>query len=151
LWLVVAGWVEGELAQQLPGVFSEDADVPVQGQDQHAGAGMAAAQPDVVQAAARAQGDHAAGIDLVAAQAGVGRQRARAGQPGTWGGFGPGGVGLGGRAAAQRAVGSLGVVVGPEGVELWAWSCSAVVARGWRASHFLRVWWKRSTLPQVCG
>jgi hypothetical protein len=26
-----------------------------------------------------------------------------------------------------------------------------VLARGWAASHFLRVWWKRSTFPQVVG
>jgi len=32
-----------------------------------------------------------------------------------------------------------------------SWVCSWVrlVARGWRISQRLRVWWKRSTLPQV--
>ena len=26
-----------------------------------------------------------------------------------------------------------------------------VAGRGWPVSHFLRVWWKRSTFPQVVG
>ena len=26
-----------------------------------------------------------------------------------------------------------------------------MVAAGWAVSHLLRVWWKRSTLPQVVG
>jgi len=34
-----------------------------------------------------------------------------------------------------------------------SWVCSSVMvaARGWPVRAFLRVWWKRSTLPQVVG
>jgi hypothetical protein len=36
-------------------------------------------------------------------------------------------------------------------VSSWVCSSAIVAARGWSVSHFLRVWWKRSTLPQVVG
>jgi len=36
-------------------------------------------------------------------------------------------------------------------VSSWYCSSAMVVARGWWLSHFLRVWWKRSILPQVVG
>ena len=46
--MVVPGGVEGQLAQQFAGV-GEDADMQVADQDQYAGAGVAAAESDVVQ------------------------------------------------------------------------------------------------------
>jgi hypothetical protein len=55
-WLVVPGRVEGELAEQGSSGLVQDADVPVDHQDQQVGAGVAAAQADVVQAAVVAQG-----------------------------------------------------------------------------------------------
>ncbi len=33
----------------------------------------------------------------------------------------------------------------------WVCSSAMVAARGWLVSHFLSVWWKRSTFPQVVG
>ncbi len=54
-------------------------------------------------------------------------------------------------ASVQGAVWPAGVVVGDEGVERVC--SSAIVAGwlGWACSHFFRVCWKRSTLPQVVG
>ena len=66
-------------------------------------------------------------------------------------GFGSGRVGLGGGAAAQGPVRPDGVVVA---ANRFSWRCS--LGHRWRpaagaASHFFRVWWNRSTLPQVWG
>ena len=61
----VAGGVQGELSDELAGVAVEDADVQVVDEQGDAGAGEAAAQADVVQAAAVAQGDGAGGVDAV--------------------------------------------------------------------------------------
>jgi hypothetical protein len=70
--LVVPGWVEDEVAQELT-VLSQDPDVQVVNEDQDAGAGVASPETDVVQAAVGAQRDDAAGIDEVASDPGVGR------------------------------------------------------------------------------
>ena len=53
-------------------------------------------------------------------------------------------------APVERPMGSDRVVVAPEAVELGL-DLATVRARRCLASHFLRVWWKRSTLPQVWG
>jgi hypothetical protein len=113
LWLVVPGWVEDEVAQELT-VLSQDPDVQVVNEDQDAGAGVASAETDVVQAAVVAQGDDAAGIDEVASDPGMWGEGERAGGDG----FGAGGVGHGGRPPADGAVRALGVVGVAEAVEL---------------------------------
>jgi hypothetical protein len=71
LWLVVLGRVELEFSQELA-VVGEDADVAILDQDQDVGAGVASADADVVEPAVVAQGEHAAGVDLVVADAVVG-------------------------------------------------------------------------------
>jgi hypothetical protein len=72
LWLVVAVGVDGELAKDFAGGGVDDADVEVLGEDQDAGSGVGSADADVVQAAVDAQGDGAAGVDDVFADAFVG-------------------------------------------------------------------------------
>jgi hypothetical protein len=71
LWLVVLGRVELEFSQELA-VVGEDADVAILDQDQDVDAGVASADADVVEPAVVAQGEHAAGVDLVVADAVVG-------------------------------------------------------------------------------
>src|ERR1700732_737236 len=63
-WLVVAARIEGQLAQDLA-LGGEDADVAVGDEDEHAPALVGSAEADVVQAAAVAQRDGAAGVGLV--------------------------------------------------------------------------------------
>ena len=68
------------------------------------------------------------------------------------GGFGSGLVGGGGGGAAvEGAVRAAVVVVVDEVVERVCSSARVVRLRVGRVSHFFRVWWKRSTLPQVVG
>jgi hypothetical protein len=114
LGLVVATGVQGELAQQLA-VLGDDPHLQISDQDQDAGAGVAAAQADVVEPTVVAQGDDAGAVDLVVADAVVGRDpplgacgsglRAR-GKGGCWG------------AAAQGPMGPSGVVVVAEPIQL---------------------------------
>jgi hypothetical protein len=68
LGLVVAGGVEGELAEEFAGVVVEDADVA--SGDEHGDGllGVAASHADVVQAPGVAEGEFAVGVDLVAAE-----------------------------------------------------------------------------------
>jgi hypothetical protein len=56
LCLVVAGGVEGELADELPVVLGDDPQVEVAGEDEDVGAGPAAADADVVEPAVVPQG-----------------------------------------------------------------------------------------------
>jgi hypothetical protein len=63
LWLVVLGWVELELWQELA-VVGEDADVAIVDQDEDVDAGVASADADVVEPAVVAQGEDAAGSIL---------------------------------------------------------------------------------------
>lgn len=67
----VPGEVQGEFAQQLAGVPGDDADVQVVDQERDAGAGVGAADADVVQAAVVAQGDGAGPVDLLGLQGGT--------------------------------------------------------------------------------
>jgi hypothetical protein len=69
--LVVLGRVELEFSQELA-VVGEDADVAILDQDQDVGAGVASADADVVEPAVVSQGEDAAGVDLVVADAVVG-------------------------------------------------------------------------------
>ena len=64
--------------------------------------------------------------------------------------FGSGGVGRGGGGVVEGVVGSVVVVGGGERVDLVLEFVDG--AGGWSAAEvFLRVCWKRSTLPQVVG
>ena len=94
--------------------MGEDADVAILDQDQDVGAGVASADADVVEPAVVAQGEHAAGVDLVVTDAVMGVVQGQAGRDG----LGPGLVGLDRGAPAKGAVGPLGVVVQPELVQL---------------------------------
>ena len=77
--LIVAGGVEGELAEEFAGGGVDDADVEVLDEQDDVGSGVGPADADVVEAAAVAQGDVAGLADGVGADAVVGA-----------GGFGPG-------------------------------------------------------------
>lgn len=82
LGLVVAAGVEGEFAEQLA-VFGHHLHVKVGDQDQDPSAGVPAAQPDVVQPAVVAKGDHAAVVDLARAEEQV--EPPRPDVPSRWG------------------------------------------------------------------
>ena len=83
--LVVAGWVEGELAEQFAGGGADDADVQVLNEQQDLGCGVGSADADVVELAAVARGDFAGAVDAVGADAVVGVAVAGAGG-GFWAG-----------------------------------------------------------------
>jgi hypothetical protein len=80
--LVVAGGVEGEVAQEFAGVGIDDADVEVLHEQQDALVGVVAADAGVVQAAVDAEGDDADFVDGVAVDAVVGVVIAAAGGAG---------------------------------------------------------------------
>ena len=70
--LIVAGGVEGEVAQEFAGAGVDDADVVVLHEEDDAFVGVVAADADVVEAAVGAEGDDAGFVDGVAADAVVG-------------------------------------------------------------------------------
>ena len=70
--MVVPGGVEDELAEEFAGGGVDDFDVEVLDEDQDAGSVVDAADADVVQAPAHAQGDGAGLVDAVGADAVVG-------------------------------------------------------------------------------
>jgi hypothetical protein len=111
--LVVAGRVEGELADELAGGGVDDAYLEVVDEHQDAGSGVGPADADVVEAAVVAEGEFAVGVDAVGADAVV-----VVGGLGGGGGFGPGRVDGGrGGPVGQGAVRPGGVVDAGEGVE----------------------------------
>ena len=112
-WLVVAGWVEGEFAEEFAGVGVDDADVAVGDEGDESFSCVLASQADVVEPAVVADGQDAGGIGSVAAGAVVDRDRRFRRL-----GLGTGVPGLLGWPAADGAVGTDGVVVAPEPVEL---------------------------------
>ena len=63
--LVVGGWVEGELAEELPGGGVDHADVQVGDEQDDVGSGVGSPDAEVVQPAGDAQGDAAAVVDAV--------------------------------------------------------------------------------------
>jgi hypothetical protein len=131
--LVVAGGVDGELAEELAGGGVDDADVQVLDEHQDPGAGVGAADADVVEPAADAEGELAVGVDAVGADAVVGVAGAVARDC-----LGPGGVGGGGGGpVGQGPVRALLVVGGGEGVE--------------EGLELGQGDWNRSTLPWVWG
>jgi hypothetical protein len=70
--LVVAGGVDGELAEEFAGGGVDDADVQVLDEQQDVGSGVGPADADVVQAPVDPQRDAAGLVDLVGADAVVG-------------------------------------------------------------------------------
>src|SRR5580700_797780 len=111
--LVVAGGVDGQVAEKFAGGGVDDADVQVADEQEDAGSGVGPADADVAEVAAGAQGDGAVGVDDVGADPVVGVGGAVAG-----GGFGPGCIGGGGGGPVrQGSVGPAGVVVGGEGIQ----------------------------------
>jgi hypothetical protein len=111
--LVVAGGVEGEVAQYFSGGGVDDFDVVVLDEDQDAGSVVDAADADVVQASVDAQGDGSGLAYAVGADAVVGVDA------GCWVGFGACGVDRGGGGAVWvGSVGSAVVVFVEEGVDL---------------------------------
>jgi hypothetical protein len=94
--LVVAGGVEGEVAEELTGGGVDDADVQVLDQEKDAGSGVGPSDADVVKTAVIAQGDGAGVVDAVGPDALVGVSVAV-----TRAGLGPGGV-AGGRSGVAR-------------------------------------------------
>jgi hypothetical protein len=107
------GGVEDEFADEVAGVAVDDADVEVVDEQGDRGAGEPDAEADVVEPAVVAQGDAAAGVDLVVPDAVVGVDEG-AGRDG----FGSGLPSLQWGAAVQGAVRPGGVVVLGKGVEL---------------------------------
>jgi hypothetical protein len=115
LWLVVPGWVEGELSDEFAGVFGDDADVEFADEHEHRGAGPAVADADVVEPAGVAQGEFAVAVDAVFADAEVlADLDALSGGDGAW----SGGPGRGWGLPVDGAVWPVVVVVVGEGVEL---------------------------------
>ena len=101
LWLagglVVAGRVEGQVAEQFAGGGVDDTDVQVLDEQQDVGSGVGSADADVVELAGVAEGDGAGFADDVGADAVMG-----VGAPIAGGGLGPGGIrGGGGGPAGQ--------------------------------------------------
>lgn len=109
-WLVVAVGVEREFAEECAGVGLDDAEVAVGDEGEDSFVVVGAAQSDVAESAVSAQGDHAAGVDLVAAHAVVDRD----------GGLGRPGVAA--RSGWWRPAGrpaSRDIRVGPELQSVW--------------------------------
>jgi hypothetical protein len=106
--LVVAAWVDGQLAEELPGGGVDDADPEVVDEHGHVGSGVGSSDAEVVEPAGHAQGDHAAVVDAVVAGAGVGVVVAAGGREGfgegvvDGGGGWRGGAGPGAAAAGWR-------------------------------------------------
>ena len=65
--LVVAGGVEGELAEEFAGGGVDDPDVEVLDEDQDVGSGVGSPDADVVEPAVDSQCDHAGVVDAVGA------------------------------------------------------------------------------------
>jgi len=114
LGLVGLGGVEGELGEELA-VVIDNPGVVVGGEDEDAGADVAAADAEVAQLGLVSQRDLASLVDAVAPDPVVGGDhQAEAARVG----FGAGGPRGGGGAPAEGPMGTDGVVVGAEAVEL---------------------------------
>ncbi len=143
--LVVAGGVDGELAEEFSGGGVDDADVEVVDEQDDVGSGVGSSDADVVEPAVHADGDGAAGVDAVVADAVVGVVASGRG------GFGAGVVdGRGGRSVWERLVGPVVVVDGAEGVEQRL-EFADRGGCGLSVEPRFIVCWNRSTLPQVVG
>ena len=112
--MVVASWVDGELAEELAGGGVDDADVEVLDEQEDVGSGVGSPDSDVAQSAGHAQGDGACLVDLVLADSVVGLD----GRTGAGGGLGSGCVDGGRcRSVLEGAVRAAVVVLLEEGVE----------------------------------
>jgi hypothetical protein len=112
--LVVASWVDDQVAQDLAGGGVDDGDVEVLDEQDDVGSGVGSADADVAKAAGDAQGDAAGFVDLVAAGAVVGVGAAVA----AGSGLRQGGVEAGGGGVVRkRAVRSSLVVLLEELIE----------------------------------
>ena len=69
--LVIDGWVEDQLADELAGGGVDDVDVETVDQHQDGGSGVGSTDADVVQPAVMAESECAAGVDDVAADPGL--------------------------------------------------------------------------------
>lgn len=67
--MVVAGGVEGECSEEFAGGGVDDADVAVVDEEEDGGSGVGSSDADVVESAVVAEGDDAAVVDAVAADA----------------------------------------------------------------------------------
>jgi hypothetical protein len=105
--LVIDGWVEDQLADELSGGGVDDANLEAVDQHQDGGSGVGSSDADVVQPAVVTQGEFAGSIDHIAADPGL---RLGAGGCGRVG-FGSGLVGGQWGASVQGAVRPSGVVV----------------------------------------
>lgn len=112
--LVVLDGVECEVAEQFA-VFAEHSNVEVADQHDDASAAVGAADSDVVEFGAVAEGEDAGLVDLVVADSRMGHH-GELGRVG--GGFGERVKGVAWRDHAAGRVGSLLVVVADEGVDL---------------------------------
>ena len=70
--MVVASWVDGQVAEEFAGGGVDDADVEVVDEQDDVGSGVGSADADVAQSAVDAQGDGAGFVDLVVADPVVG-------------------------------------------------------------------------------
>jgi hypothetical protein len=114
LWLVVAGGVEGQFADEFA-VVGDDSDLEFVNDHEDVGAGPGASDSDVVQPAAVAKGEFAVAVDAVFSDSELFVDADSS--PG-WDGWWPGGPGGGGGAAADGAMGPPVVVVVAVAVEL---------------------------------
>jgi hypothetical protein len=146
--LVVAAGVDGQVAEQFAGGGVDDADVEVVDEHEHLGSGVGWSDAEVVEAAGHTQGDHAAVVDAVVADAAVGVVVAAGGREGLGEGVVGGG---GGGAGGQGPVRPLVVVDGGELVEQGLQLGEGGGLDGLGGEPLLEVCWKRSTLPQVVG
>jgi len=110
LGLVVAGWVELEVADEFTGGGVDDSDVEVFDDEDDGGAGEGSADADVVHAAGSAEADGAGGVDVVVADSVMGA----VGWVGP--GFGEEVVDNSGCPAVDASVRPVVVVDGSEGV-----------------------------------
>jgi hypothetical protein len=69
--LVIDGWVENQLADDLAGGGVGDTDVEAVDQHQDKGSGVGSADTDVVESACLTEGEFAVAIDHVAADPGL--------------------------------------------------------------------------------
>src|SRR5207245_8170614 len=111
-WLVVAGGVDGESAEQFA-VLGHDADLSTSHEDVDRLVAVSRSDADVSEAAAVAQRHGAGLVDAVATDAVLDGSELSRGS-----GLDPGGEGFGRRAALERAMRTGLVVVAPEGIEL---------------------------------
>jgi hypothetical protein len=142
---VDAGGIDVVGAEDFAGGAVDDCGCGGVDEDDGGLAAVGVSDAEVVRAAGAAEGDFAAGVDVVEADMEVAAGAARGVR------FGSGLVG-GRRGCVRRGrgvdgAGYRGCGTGRAGLA----GRARVAARGCLASPFFRVWWKRSILPWVCG